>query len=133
MPEGAVSRQTDYYLFVIALRDLRRAVELVRRSAPKSAWSDIDKAMNAFDTATACGSVDLRDILEHFDDYAEGKGKLQDEHPCLPCVWYEREPDTYRLHLDLGNLLLTVDVRAATQAALALVAATHDAASAVLH
>jgi hypothetical protein len=65
------------YLCVVALRNLRRAAELVA-----SALDDTDAAAAA---RTAIGEFDrmlpgmknARDVLEHFDAYATGTGRLQ--------------------------------------------------------
>ena len=69
VPEG--------YVFVIALRNLRRAAALVASAltaaedqrAAAAALAEFDRALP--------GSKEARDILEHFDDYARGTGALQ--------------------------------------------------------
>jgi hypothetical protein len=129
MPDGPMTRQTDSYLFAIALRNLLRAAALLRNAAPKSAWSSIDRALNEFERKVP-HAVDLRDVLDHFDDYARGKGELQKTRggASEPNEWYERANDTYRLSLGLapGAPLLTLEVRSATEAATTLVRAIED-------
>lgn len=69
VPEG--------YVFVIALRNLRRAAALVAstftrdedQQAAAAALAEFDRALP--------GSKQTRDIIEHFDDYARGAGALQ--------------------------------------------------------
>jgi hypothetical protein len=63
------------------LRLLRRcaglqAGELKRLGVPDVHRDRLDQAIAAFDEATE-GATDARNILEHFDEYARGKGKLQ--------------------------------------------------------
>jgi hypothetical protein len=116
------NREVDFSLFAVALRDLRRAVELVRKVAPKAAWSGIDLALNEFD-AVVPHTQDLRDVLEHFDDYARGDGKLQRGRPLRPVSpvtsWTEIRPGHYSMSVAVapGTPLLTVEVGEATIAA----------------
>lgn len=70
--------QTDATFFVFALRNLLRSGELAARSAPSAVANDIRRTLKKFKEAVP-ELVDLRDVLEHFDDYLEMKGKLQ--HP----------------------------------------------------
>lgn len=63
----------DGFLFALALADLAKAARVAARRtaspAIKSAVSDFEKAIP--------GAKDCRDLLEHWDAYAEGKGKAQ--------------------------------------------------------
>ena len=67
----------DGYVFVIALRNLRRAATLVASTLTSTEDQQAAAAALAgFDQALP-GSKEARDILEHFDDYARGTGWLQ--------------------------------------------------------
>jgi hypothetical protein len=131
------NREVDFTLFAVALRDLRRAVELVRRVAPRVAWSDIDLALNAFD-AVVPHTEDLRDVLEHFDAYATGDGKLQKGKELRPespvTSWTESRPGHYSMTVAVapGAPLLTVEVNEATVAAAVLAVTVVDACKAAL-
>ena len=62
------------------LRVLRRcadmmATELKRQEIDKADRERLDREAKAFDVAVP-SAKDARDILEHFDDYARGEGKL---------------------------------------------------------
>jgi hypothetical protein len=70
--------EIDATFFLYALRNLLRSCELAARSAPRKAASDIKREIKKFNAAVP-RLVDFRDVLEHFDDYLEMKGKLQ--HP----------------------------------------------------
>jgi hypothetical protein len=45
----------------------------------------------------------------------------------VPYLWYEMAHETYRLHLATGQTEVVVDLQAATEAALHLQAAIHEA------
>ena len=128
MPDGPMTRQVDCYLFTFSLRNLRRSVELVRKVAPRSAWSGIDKALNAFD-GIAPDTLDLRGVLEHFDAYATGEGKLQDDASGPLVGYYSRGAHTYSYTVLVGpgRPSLTVEVTAAREAAAILAVAVSEA------
>ena len=112
MPDGPVTRQADCFLFTVAVRNVRRAGDLLRRVAPGSSWSRIDVALNTFDSRVP-HAKDLRDVLDHFDEYAVGKGNLQTPDGFLLNAWYERSADTYRYNVGISPArpLLTIDVK----------------------
>jgi hypothetical protein len=80
--------KVDATFFLYALRNLLRSGELAARAAPPQAASDIQRQLEKL-KASVPTLVDLRDVLEHFDDYLEMKGKLQ--HPETPMR--KRRPD----------------------------------------
>jgi hypothetical protein len=113
---GPVTKQADAYLFVLALRNVRRAAALTGRLAGGQPQVAIRRALVEFDHALPTAK-DLRDVLDHFDDYALGRGKLQDRKRPWPVIeWYEESPDTYRLNIGVGGKLLAVEVAAASHA-----------------
>lgn len=63
---------TDALLFVLALRDLLRAAEFARNRCPGVSGKPIEQFEAAIPRAR-----DVRDVIEHFDKYAVGKGDLQ--------------------------------------------------------
>ena len=124
---GPVSKQADAYLFVLALRNVRRAAALTAKLAGGSRRVVIRRALVAFDEALPTAK-DLRDVLDHFDDYALGRGKLQDSKRPWPLIeWYEESTDTYRLNIGVGGKLLAVEVGAASQASDALLDSVAEA------
>jgi hypothetical protein len=77
--EGAFGRKTreiDLRFFVVALRGLLRSAELIMHGAETRAKDEIDDAIKRFHDAVP-GSKDLRDRLEHFDEYERGTGRQQ--------------------------------------------------------
>jgi hypothetical protein len=63
------------------LRALRRCAEMQRRELERLAIDEthrarLDREIETFDEAVPA-AIPARDILEHFDDYARGVGKLQ--------------------------------------------------------
>ena len=68
---GTVS---DAYLLVIAVRNVLRAGRLARDELhTDSARAVLDQALAEFEAALP-GAKNARDVLEHFDDYARGRG-----------------------------------------------------------
>jgi len=63
----------DGYLFALALADLLKAARVARKHA---AGPGITKAVSDFERSVP-HAKDFRDLLEHWDAYAEGKGKAQ--------------------------------------------------------
>ncbi len=62
--------------------------------------------------------VTVRDVLDHFDEYAAGKGKLQERPGAMPLNWFvAREATTVKLLLSIRpSQALTIDVLEATGA-----------------
>jgi len=113
----------DIFLFVIALRNVRRAAHLVRVVAAKSSASAIDTATNAFDLAVPASMV-ARDVIEHFDEYTRGKGDMQKAdlktHRSAPLhvQWVENTGEDVRFSIGISQrTLLSLSVADATAAA----------------
>lgn len=112
--------EVDTLLFAIALRQLVRAVEFCQ---PHSA-SRIDRALNRFKAAVPAW-LDLRDVVEHFDDYERGKGNLQESGRMGSLLeWFEYDGTTRRLVIPPHSL----DIAAAMDAADSLAQECLDAA-----
>jgi hypothetical protein len=126
MPSGAMTRQCDCYLFVISLRDLIRAIELIRRALPAASES-LAAALTDFEQQVP-NAVQLRDVLEHFDDYSTGQGRLQREHPgTMTSEWYAASDDSYELNISVApGKFFTLEVRAASRAATTLANAVKE-------
>jgi hypothetical protein len=124
-----VTRQTDAYLFVQALREVLRAAELMKRALADDTRAEaVLRAMAEFDAAVP-RAKDARDVLDHFDDYARGIGLLS--HPGVRdpkrremmssaeaasqfTIFYERgDEDHYILHI--GDI--AIDIAQARDAA----------------
>ncbi len=123
------------------LRALRRcaamqASELVRIGVSDGERARLDRAIAAFDLAVFDATA-ARDLLEHFDDYALGKGKLQrramrelglDLHEAAAMYWGGGyDPATRRI----TEGPFAIDVPQAVEAAAALQAAIYQAGRAV--
>lgn len=115
----------DASLFAVALRNVIRAVEACRRWSPH----DIGSALADFDSKVP-RAVDVRDIIEHFDDYDRGAGKLQKRQvkegraPFTVGKWVEETPGHLQYRIAVG---LTLDVTPAFEAGSALAGAALDA------
>ncbi|MFZ3555269.1 hypothetical protein [Streptomyces sp. BH055] len=130
------SRQVDGYLFTQALRQALRAGEMVANSLPEGSARELARsAVDQFnrDCSTA---KDVRDILDHFDDYARGIGnlahpgiRLKDRQPTEEAaIMFEPEVEfgpsgEFRLHC--GDRV--VDVTVAAKASDDLFSTLHEA------
>ena len=72
--------QMDLQLLAIALRGVVRAASFARQVAQDRGDSEghtrLENAIRSFEDAVPNGK-NVRDILEHFDDYRRGRGHLQ--------------------------------------------------------
>lgn len=66
-------QQIDSDIYALVLRNLVRAVEYASKLDNRS---EIQNALIAFKSAVP-GWLNVRDFLEHFDEYAQDNGKLQ--------------------------------------------------------
>jgi hypothetical protein len=126
-PAARMNRQGDAILFAFAVRQVLRAAELVRDLCPPGVARDaIDDALRGFHAGLP-DVKDVRDVMDHFDDYATGKGKLQAKmlQPATFTYWTERGPYTpitdggvvnVRLTMAVGSRTMTVDVFATVSA-----------------
>ena len=123
------TEKADAYLFVLALRSVRRAAELVADLTTGLQRDAIEQALSEFDAAFPTAK-DIRDVLDRFDDYALGHGKLQDEIRAFSTnEWYERGTTTYRLSVGVDGKVLSVEITAAARASQALRHAVVEALS----
>ena len=107
-----VSEKADGYLFVLALRNVIRAANLVLTLAPEHARPGIEAGIATFESKMGAAK-DTRDVLDHFDDYVVGDGKLQKGSGRPMYVeWQERDGTTVRLCIGIssGRPLLSIDV-----------------------
>lgn len=73
---GPATRDADIQLFAVALRNLIRAVEFASKVGDPREAKAITAGLDRF-KERVLHAVDIRDILEHFDEYERGTGKLQ--------------------------------------------------------
>lgn len=132
-PDWRIARQADVMLFAVALRNVIRAVDLVATMEPALA-ATIEEAKRRFDQDVP-DSPAIRNVLEHFDAYALGTGRMQPESvtPAPAVLSYEDDRTTVRLTIidararRLGPLRL--DVADAARRASELLQEVGDAAA----
>jgi hypothetical protein len=96
----------DLALLAVAANNTRRAAMLVRSTADQARWSDIDKATILFDQRLPDLQA-IRNVLEHFDAYEKGRGRLQRPQRNGPLGvapmfrFVEKTGETVRLHLSV--------------------------------
>ena len=74
---SGVGRFSDAYLLVLAVRNVRRAAEMASQHARTGDARDrIAEAIDNLDNELP-GARAVRDVLEHFDEYSQGRGHLQ--------------------------------------------------------
>lgn len=120
-------RWTDFQFLIIALTRLRRAAVLAARVSSINA--DIQVAITAFDLALP-SLKRMRDVAEHFDEYAVDEGRRQDiRRRSLEVAIVGEDTLTW---LDDGSsepLSLTLNIDEAFRAGSALFRAIRDAQS----
>jgi len=77
-PES-VFHKADAALMLLALRNVLRACRWAADEL-RSLATDVDEILTTFDSYLP-GVVNARDALEHFDEYAVGRGRLQRTDP----------------------------------------------------
>lgn len=112
-------REIDVRFFVQALRNLLRAIELIQRRASDAAREQIAAALEAFNQEVP-GAKDVRDRLEHFDEYESGVGKDQRKagvtEPSI--TFFASRPGRHAVTVLVPGLTdATVEVQAAKTAA----------------
>jgi len=122
---GRADRQVDAYQFVHALRQVHRSACMIRDALDGYARHEAGRAVADFEAAVP-DAKNARDVLDHFDAYAQGMGNLS--HPGTRTnqrtpteqaarefdAFYETQgPNHYIVHL--GRL--SVDVTAGRHAA----------------
>jgi UDP-N-acetylmuramoylalanine-D-glutamate ligase len=106
------SAQVEATLFALALRNVLRAAKYADRFEPER----ISRAIVEFDDAIP-HAMDVRNILDHFDEYESGTGRLQNEGDTGLIEWYEDVGTTYQLVFVVGGQERRLDVGAARDAA----------------
>ena len=118
---------SDGYLFALALADLLRAAKEAAQALPAAA-PDIAADMQALPDVT-----DFRNLLQHWPDYAKGRGRDADRlgrsHGLVRGKawfhWDKLDPPTLRIGGSPGGLLLNVED--AKRAGAALFQTVHSA------
>jgi len=137
---GVGTRRGDMYLFAMAVRQVLRFAELALRVAPEDSRGLIGQAISAFE-ATAPDLKNIRDVLDHFDEYIMGTGRTYEAK--TPEYWSENSlasvfvttqmwavatDGVYELHLSLApEKYLVLDVLREAGAARTLADTVHKA------
>jgi hypothetical protein len=101
LDDGQGSGLPDAMVLLVALRNVHRAAEMaVRHLTDATARQVVRDALAAFD-AELPGLVDARDIIEHFDEYRLGKGRLQKRNPASRTA--DQLAEDYAPHLHYGT------------------------------
>lgn len=117
--DGILDRQIDAILLAASVRNLLRAATAVANLGVGGAMADAFEKFHALVPQADA----IRNALEHFDEYEEGRGRMQRSGRMQEYhIFYERSDTSYRLHVE--NLVIDVDV--AADAALKLAEATLD-------
>jgi hypothetical protein len=128
---GPLTKEADAYLFVMALRNFIRGIELIQATVDQSRRPIVDAGLAEFNDEIP-NAVNLRDVLTHLDEYLQGQGRLQKRRPGIPSVnWTESTgPEHYALNIGVvGQNLFTLDIGKARDAAREL----EDAAIEAVH
>ena len=77
-PEGilTIQAEADLHFFLVALSNLLKSINLVGRVAAPRVRQKITSGVETFHQEIP-GSVNLRNVLEHYDSYLTGDGRLQ--------------------------------------------------------
>lgn len=73
-----LERRAESAMMLLALRNLVRATSWTAQGLPEDLRAEVHKIITRFHDYLP-GVVNARDALEHFDEYAMGKGRLQRE------------------------------------------------------
>ncbi|MFD4661378.1 hypothetical protein ACFWP2_37860 [Kitasatospora sp. NPDC058444] len=88
----------DARQLVMALRMVLRGAQMTRRHLTTDAGRAIlDEGLAAF-TAAVPGGKEARDVIEHFDEYTQGTGRLQ--QPARTGLRLPDEEQAQRFHID---------------------------------
>jgi hypothetical protein len=104
--EPAVEHMGDGRLLGYALRATLRAAKGCARLAEGKDRAAIEAAMERFNAACP-DTVNLRDAVEHFDDYLLNVGKQQKTRPGTYTQLYERSATSAKVHV--GDLIIDAD------------------------
>jgi hypothetical protein len=131
--EHPILNQADAFMFAWALRNTVRAAELCHRGAEGEPHDAIGRALALFHKEVP-DCVHIRDVIEHFDAYELGDGKLQrakkpglQQLPSEVIIWAAKDPDgVFRLHVSAALALDVRNAQAATEGLFAEVASALD-------
>lgn len=91
----SAARQAQALMLVLALRNLLRAAEMAVHYAEGGEADNLQDALARFENALPDLKT-ARDVLEHFDEYLQGKGRTAKVYD----LRFERRPDTYLIWVD---------------------------------
>jgi hypothetical protein len=95
----SAARQAQAMLLILALRNLLRAAEMAVHYANKPEGENLGRALSRFKAAMP-DLVTARDMLDHFDDYLQGKGRRRDIYDVL----FERTAGRYVIHIGPASI-----------------------------
>lgn len=122
----AIDRQTDARFLAVAIRNVLRGATWAYNVIGGEPRKMVLAALTQFDNALP-DAVDVRDILEHFDAYAQGRGERQKDNSMRnPLEYYVRYEKQYALVLADSHHL---DAQTGAAAAMTLADSVLDALS----
>jgi hypothetical protein len=134
---GGIDDQVDAALLAVAYTNVYRAALLARDHVSEQGRNLLDEALARVDQGVP-GARQVRDMLEHFDEYERGAGRLQqpgrrEKQRCSDealaqehRIYFERGTEGFILHV--GDA--TLPVRRVRDAARELLEAMHTAGNA---
>lgn len=121
--DNKVGNEVDARFLALAVRNVLRAARLACNHTDGASMTAIQAPIDDFDAAVP-NAIDVRDIIEHFDDYVRGKGNRQKNGTMLnPLEYSVRFENEYLLGLADTHRL---DARSGSEAAIQLAEAVLD-------
>jgi hypothetical protein len=128
---GKTTREADVFLFAVALSNCMRAATQVCASPDATVRARAEQAVAEFDEVVQ-QAAEVREVVEHLDDYLAGRGQLQQQAASSDPLQLVHEADTARHTVDFlvaPKIVLTVDVERVTAAAVVLAGELSDLVS----
>ncbi len=102
--DALISKDADTYVIVVIVRDLIRATQLLLRNIDREPDRQLlQEALSNFSNELPAVSH-LRNVLEHFDDYLLGRGRMQRGDPAADfSVLFHDPHDAHQWDMKVGQ------------------------------